>query len=425
VDCAGILQEGGRRGPIMAPGRMKRFVLPQIRESVASGTYEACTFDYEAPLPDGRTGRKAWTDIFRKAIPEFEKRARMQLVEDAASDEEEITAGSRARSFAENFGRALDKLEANPNRVIPGFEAAFARDKGGRGLSCKVLCAVRETCLLMLGLRDAFKHVKRKENCGSLAILGPILDEVDALPGTPRDRMELALRNCFAGNLFDLGAHFSSERYQEGGESREDDPLRHFRADRENLPPRPWMLDCLEEAAEALSEAGRFRKAIVFADNAGADLILGIFPFVRELLKAGTTVVLAANEKPAINDITAEELAALFSRFSAAGAPTVTDPLLCSACAEGRLRVVSSGSDLPIIDLSMVSSGVVDEAEGADLIILQGMGRAIESNLNAKFSSAVLKMGVMKHPEVALCLGGKLGEPICKLELPEAQSLDR
>ena len=103
----------------------------------------------------------------------------------------------------------------------------------------------------------------------------------------------------------------------------------------------------------------------------------------------------------------------------------MTDPLLCSACAEGRLRVVSSGSDLPIIDLSMVSSAVVDEAEGADLIILQGMGRAIESNLNAKFSSAVLKMGVMKHPEVALCLGGKLGEPICKLELPEAQSLDR
>ena len=48
-----------------------------------------------------------------------------------------------------------------------------------------------------------------------------------------------------------------------------------------------------------------------------------------------------------------------------------------------------------------------------------------KSNLNAKFSSAVLKMGVMKHPEVALCLGGKLGEPICKLELPEAQSLDR
>ena len=80
------------------------------------------------------------------------------------------------------------------------------------------------------------------------------------------------------------------------------------------------------------------------------------------------------------------------------------------------LQVVSSGSDLPIIDLAELSEKIVEEAEDADLIVLQGMGRAIESNLNARFSSSVLKMGVVKHPEVALCLGGKLGQPICKFE---------
>ena len=53
------------------------------------------------------------------------------------------------------------------------------------------------------------------------------------------------------------------------------------------------------------------------------------------------------------------------------------------------------------------------------LIVLQGMGRAIESNLNCDFDrcKAVLKMGVVKHPEVALCLGGTLGLPICKFQV--------
>ena len=47
------------------------------------------------------------------------------------------------------------------------------------------------------------------------------------------------------------------------------------------------------------------------------------------------------------------------------------------------------------------------------------MGRAIESNLNCDFDrcKAVLKMGVVKHPEVALCLGGTLALPICKFQV--------
>ena len=53
------------------------------------------------------------------------------------------------------------------------------------------------------------------------------------------------------------------------------------------------------------------------------------------------------------------------------------------------------------------------------VIVLQGMGRAIESNLNCDFDrcKAVLKMGVVKHPEAALCLGGTLGLPICKFQV--------
>jgi uncharacterized protein with ATP-grasp and redox domains len=49
-------------------------------------------------------------------------------------------------------------------------------------------------------------------------------------------------------------------------------------------------------------------KAIVFVDNAGADVCLGMIPFIRELIRRGTEVVVAANSVPSINDITALEL---------------------------------------------------------------------------------------------------------------------
>ncbi len=46
----------------------------------------------------------------------------------------------------------------------------------------------------------------------------------------------------------------------------------------------------------------------MFVDNAGADIVLGMLPFVRELLRMGADVIMAANSQPAINDITAAEL---------------------------------------------------------------------------------------------------------------------
>jgi hypothetical protein len=40
----------------------------------------------------------------------------------------------------------------------------------------------------------------------------------------------------------------------------------------------------------------------------GADIVLGMLPFVREMLRLGCEVVLVANSLPAINDVTAAEL---------------------------------------------------------------------------------------------------------------------
>lgn len=45
------------------------------------------------------------------------------------------------------------------------------------------------------------------------------------------------------------------------------------------------------------------------------------------------------------------------------------------------------------------------------------MGRAIETNLRARFTCDSLKLGMVKHAEVATCLGGDLYDCVCKFDV--------
>lgn len=60
-------------------------------------------------------------------------------------------------------------------------------------------------------------------------------------------------------------------------------------------------------------------------------------------------VVLAANEVPSINDVTVEELMGIVT------AVCEVDPLFAAHSKDCTFRVVSSGNDLPVIDLSKVT----------------------------------------------------------------------
>ena len=71
------------------------------------------------------------------------------------------------------------------------------------------------------------------------------------------------------------------------------------------------------------------RRVIAFVDNAGADIVLGMLPLARELLRMGSEVVLAANTQPAINDITAGELRTVVA------AAARDDPILAAAWEAG------------------------------------------------------------------------------------------
>jgi type II pantothenate kinase len=139
-----------------------------------------------------------------------------------------------------------------------------------------------------------------------------------------------------------------------------------------------------------------------------------MIPFVRELIRRGTEVVVAANETPSINDITAREMR---DEIFPALVASTGDAILRDAITDGRLRVVSSGNDMPVIDLRFVSREVRDEAKDADLIVLEGMGRGIETNLYAKLKVDCVKLAMVKHREVAELLGGELYDCVCKFDV--------
>jgi hypothetical protein len=59
---------------------------------------------------------------------------------------------------------------------------------------------------------------------------------------------------------------------------------------------------------------------------------------------------------------------------------------------------------------------------GVDLIVLEGMGRAVHTNLYAKFHCECLKVAVLKNRWLAERLGGKFYAVIFKYE-PKQESL--
>ncbi|GAH88652.1 unnamed protein product, partial [marine sediment metagenome] len=130
---------------------------------------------------------------------------------------------------------------------------------------------------------------------------------------------------------------------------------------------------------------------------------------------AARKIVLAANELPSLNDVTADETVAIVEQLAE------DDEDLATLITAEMFEVVSTGNDVPLIDLSEVSDELNEAAEGAELVILVGMGRAVESNLDAAFTADALKLALLKDPAVARRVGGEVYDCVCKYEpLPDA-----
>ena len=385
--------------------------------------YTPGTFAYAS-----KEAMEMWAQIFVRVQPSFTKRAteyrmrrrrrRQQRLNHQCTEDhtrydddthEHEDAVQLAKRFDEDF-RAFLALKVKEEE---------REDKQRQsGVDVVALCTAREECLRKYGHSDIFDTVKRDENQQACQCLDAMLRVLDtaASPDDIRSTWRKLIRGVFAGNLFDLGSDVTQKRFEEqkqGGEDKSGDAvIADFIKVRDELhPPSEGVgevasvLDNLEECVNRFA-THTYAKAIVYVDNSGSDFVLGMLPLVRGLLRAGTVVILACNELPSINDITYDEAKALLEN-------DVHDAVIRKAYAEGTLRVVSSGNGLPVIDLRTVSIELRAEEADADLVILEGMGRSIETNLTAVFRCDSLKLAVIKHEEVARCLGCTLYDYVC------------
>jgi type II pantothenate kinase len=83
------------------------------------------------------------------------------------------------------------------------------------------------------------------------------------------------------------------------------------------------------------------------------------------------------------------------------------------------IELVSSGTGEPLIDLRGVSDELNDAASDADLVILEGMGRGVESNLEAELTCDRLNLAMIKDELIARSIGGELYDCVCRFEAAE------
>ncbi|OIW07876.1 hypothetical protein TanjilG_19977 [Lupinus angustifolius] len=344
--------------------------------------YRACTIPYRFPSDNPRKPTPteiSWIHLFLNSIPSFKKRAE--------SDTSVPDAANKAEKFAQRYTDILEDLKKDP-------------ESHGGPPDCILLCRLREQILRELGFADIFKKVKDEENANAISLFENVVLLNDAIEDDVK-RLENLVRGIFAGNIFDLGSAQLAEVFSKDGMS--------FLASCQNLVPRPWVIDDLDTFKAKWS-----KKSWKKANNSGADIILGILPFARELLRRGSQVVLAANDLPSINDVTYSELVEIISQLKDEEGRLV-------GVSTSNLFIANSGNDLPVIDLTRVSQELAYLATDADLVILEGMGRGIETNLYAQFKCDSLKIGMVKHPEVAQFLGGRLYD--CVFKYNEVSSL--
>lgn len=291
------------------------------------------------------------------------------------------------------------------------------------------LLELREECLREFQFTDAYRSIKQRENEASLAVLADLLMELDSMP--EEARLCSLIEGVLAANIFDWGSRACVDLYHKGT------IIEIYRMSRKKMQ-RPWRVDDFDMFKERLLGSDgrkplRYKRALLFVDNSGADVVLGMLPLARELLRRGTEVVLVANSLPALNDVTAMELPDIVAeaakhcdilRKAAEAGGLLVDAMI--NIQEGSkqdspsvppLMVVENGCGSPCIDLRQVSSELAAAAEDADLIILEGMGRAIHTNYNAKFKCDALKLAMVKNQRLAEnLLKGNIYDCVCRFE---------
>ena len=230
-------------------------------------------------------------------------------------------------------------------------------------LTVRSLLDMREHCLMEFDFHDVYLKQKQLENKAALASLPAYLDCLQNMDW--RQRQEALALGILAGNVFDWGA-------KEVALLMEADKM-DFEAAKRHVGPRPWLIDNVDAWIERM-EGPAHKCVCIFIDNSGGDFILGIFynlylyfrltklvpgvvPFVIEMLSRKTRVILCANTRPILNDVTYAELSLLLGQVSR------MSEVVSEALQSGLLVARDSGQGSPCLDLARMHCEVRGERE--------------------------------------------------------------
>ena len=353
-------------------------VLPLLADPAG---YHACQWD----LRESDERRVYWLHHFGKQFQSLLAEAARAEMSLSVSEQDATRRADAARA---TFDAYLKKLLADPRAL-------------GR-LDILTICIERERILREQGFADPYLLVKQRGDAAARKLLPAHLAELDAL-ASPQLEQRI-VEGVFAGNIFDVGALATLAIFEAGAMS--------FHDTRAKLKARPWLFDDLDKWLERMRTGKPHKAALIFADNAGFDVVMGILPLARSLLKCGTGVILAANTTPSLNDITAAELREMVTHVSE------WDAIIGDAFRGGDLEIIASGCGTPLIDLSRVSNELAEACErrGVDLVVLEGMGRAVESNIHVPFTCDAIKIALIKDLGVATAFGGQMYDQVFKYE---------
>lgn len=331
--------------------------------------------------------REYWLDCFSHTV---DKTKGLAIKSQANS----LDVEERANKFKDSYLERLNGLKENP--------CAYG------SLTVRFLLDTSSHLLRDFLFTDPYSQQKQTENELALRNLPSRLQFLDSMADTDRP-LNLA-RGVLAGNVFDWGAKEVVKMIESGQEFGFNQAL-------DKVEARPWLCDYFDSWSERLNRSPPHRCAAVFCDNSGADIILGLFPFVRDLLIRGTKVILCANSRPTLNDVTYNELNILVKRVSE------ICPVIDKAVKEHRLIPMESGQESPCLDLRLIDQSLVKamEREQTDLIVIEGMGRAVHTNFDAKFSCESLKVAILKNKWLANRFGGEMFSVIFKYETPSTE----
>jgi uncharacterized protein with ATP-grasp and redox domains len=343
--------------------------------------YVACQWHFSGDTE----GLTYWLKLFTDHYAGMLDLALTDALDRGVPREEAETQVAQARA---SFGAYLKHVRAEPE--------AFGQ------VTILSLCVARERSLRKAGIPDPYRLAKQRENESAMALVPAVFAEIDALEGA--ERIERIMRGVFAGNIFDLGAVKTIAMFKDGNVD--------FHDTLSKLKDRPWFYDHLDALCDRWLNGPAYNCAVVFVDNAGPDVLLGMVPFVRELLRNGTGVILTSNATPTLNDVTHEELTGLIDTIAG------SDAVIGDALKSGRLELITSGNGAPLIDLMQVNPDLADAVvrRDVDLCVIEGMGRAIETNFDAVFTCDALKLAMIKDKGVGSEIGAEMYDLVLRYD---------